>query len=556
MENQKLMLYVALSFVLILLWQAWQQDYGPKSDFPAELVATPPASSAAPFATGNSLARVDAGADVPKSDATAQPALPPLPIQPMLKSADRVRVVTDLLNIEIDTLGGDLRKIELRAYPVAVDNPDQPFRFLSDNPEQFFIAQSGLLGNAAPNHYALYQAEQTDYRLSDGAAELQVPLSWTNSSGIEVTKTYIFHRGSYLVQIKYQVHNATDSEWHGQLYTQFQRTEPPNKRSAFGIYTYTGGIISSPENTYDKVDFARMKKENLSQDFKGGWLAMIEHYFAAAWIPPSDLSIHAYTKVVEGGRYVLGYIEPLVTTPAGGNMTLATRLYVGPKDQHRLKEAAPNLELTVDYGKLTVISQPIYWLLELIQSVVSNWGWSIILLTILIKAAFFHLSATSYKSMAQMRKLNPRIQALKERYGDDRQKMNEAMMEIYRKEKINPLGGCLPIVVQIPVFIALYWVLVESVELRQASWMFWIRDLSTQDPYYVLPLIMGVTMFIQQKLSPTPPDPIQAKVMMAMPIMFTGMFLFFPSGLVLYWVVNNTLSITQQWYITNKLCKE
>lgn len=237
-------------------------------------------------------------------------------------------------------------------------------------------------------------------------------------------------------------------------------------------------------------------------------------------------------------------------------MTLATRLYVGPKDQHRLKEAAPNLELTVDYGKLTVISQPIYWLLELIQSVVSNWGWSIILLTILIKAAFFHLSATSYKSMAQMRKLNPRIQALKERYGDDRQKMNEAMMEIYRKEKINPLGGCLPIVVQIPVFIALYWVLVESVELRQASWMFWIRDLSTQDPYYVLPLIMGVTMFIQQKLSPTPPDPIQAKVMMAMPIMFTGMFLFFPSGLVLYWVVNNTLSITQQWYITNKLCKE
>ncbi|CAK0761174.1 membrane protein insertase YidC [Gammaproteobacteria bacterium] len=558
MDNQKLMLYVALSFVLLMLWQAWQEDYGPKSGTPTTQVAEPLAngSGMAPPTTANSSAKADTSADIPKLATPNLPTLPPSPAQPMLKSAERIHVVTDLYNIEIDALGGDLRQIELRAYPVTAENPDQPFRFLSDNPEQFFIAQGGLLGNAAPNHYALYQIEQTNYRLADGATELQVPLSWRDPSGVEVIKTYVFQRGSYLVQIKYQVRNATNTEWRGQLYTQFQRTEPANKKSAFGIYTYTGGIVSSPETTYDKVDFARMKKENLSQDFKNGWLAMIEHYFAAAWIPPRDLAIHAYTKVVDGDRYVLGYTQLPVTVSAGGNATLATQLYVGPKVQYRMKEAAPNLELTVDYGKLTVIAQPIYWLLEVIQHMVSNWGWSIILLTIIIKAAFFHLSATSYKSMAQMRKLSPRIQALKERYGDDRQKMNEAMMEIYRKEKINPLGGCLPIVVQIPVFIALYWVLVESVELRQAPWMFWIHDLSAQDPYYVLPLIMGVTMFIQQKLSPAPPDPIQAKVMMFMPIMFTGMFLFFPSGLVLYWIVNNTLSITQQWYITNKLAKE
>jgi YidC/Oxa1 family membrane protein insertase len=571
MDNQKLVLYIALSFVLLLLWQAWQRDYGTK---PAPPPTTEQTNTLAAGGNGGvstaSLspeAKSDAGVDIPKPSATAQAtvteaeaaaALPAPPAQPLLKSAARIHVVTDLLNVEIDTLGGDLRQVELRAYPVTVDQPDQPFQFLSDNPERMFIIQGGLLGNTVPNHYALYQADKTDYDLSDGNSALQVPLSWhdPSGSGMEVIKTYTFHRDSYLIQLDYQIHNATETEWRGQVYTQFQRIEPPNKRSMFGIYTYTGGVVSSPENNYDKVDFSRMKKENLSLDFKDGWLAMIEHYFAAALIPPINNEIHAYTKVVNGERYVLGYIGPLVTTPQGESTTLSTQLYVGPKVQQRLKKAATNLELTVDYGKLTVIAQPIYWLLEVIHSVLNNWGWSIILLTILIKAAFFHLSATSYKSMAQMRKLTPRIQALKERYGDDRQRMNEAMMEIYRKEKINPLGGCLPIVVQIPVFIALYWVLIESVELRQAPWMFWIRDLSAQDPYYVLPLIMGVTMFVQQKLSPAPPDPMQAKVMMGMPILFTGMFLFFPSGLVLYWVVNNTLSISQQWYITKKLIKD
>ncbi|CAK0749199.1 Membrane protein insertase YidC [Gammaproteobacteria bacterium] len=546
MDNQKLVLYVALSFVLLMLWQAWQQDYGSKS------ISSPAEQGVYPL--GGPAVKTGGGTDIPRPGATS--VLPAAPSQSVLKSAERIHVVTDRLNVEIDSTGGDLRQVELRSYPVVVEQPDQAFQFLSEAPERMFIAQGGLLGNSAPNHYASYKIEQSDYRLSENASTLQVPLSWHHSSGMEIIKVYTFHRDSYVVKLDYQVHNSTNAEWQGQIYSQFQRIEPPNKKSAFGIYTYTGGVVSSPENIYDKVDFSRMKKENLSLDFKGGWLAMIEHYFAAALIPPTDILIHAYTKIVDGERYVLGYVGPVVTLQPGENATISTSFYIGPKDQQHLKNAATNLELTVDYGKLTIIAQPIYWLLALIQGVVHNWGWSIIFLTILIKAAFFHLSATSYKSMAQMRKLTPRIQALKERFGDDRQRMNEAMMEIYRKEKINPLGGCLPIVVQIPVFIALYWVLVESVELRQAPWMFWIHDLSAQDPYYVLPLIMGVTMFVQQKLSPAPPDPIQAKVMMAMPIFFTAMFLFFPSGLVLYWVVNNTLSITQQWYITNKLIND
>ncbi len=547
MENQKLLLYVALSFVLILLYQAWQQDYGPKPAVsPPSATATAASSATPPVAATPSVAT-----DLPKPIAASQ-AAPTVPSQPQLKSAERVHVVTDLLSVDIDALGGDLRQVDLRAYPLDVAVSDKPFRLISDDPNQFFIAQGGLLGNGAPNHYDLYKAEQTDYRLPEGVDELRVPLTWRDPSGVEVTKSYVFKRNSYLVRVEYQVHNTMATDWQGQVYAQFQRTEPPNKSSMFGIYTYTGAVVSSPENTYDKVDFARMRKDNLSLEDKNGWIAMIQHYFAAAWIPTP--SFHIYTKVVND-RYVLGYMGPIVSVASGATGTVSTNLYVGPKEQSRLKEAANNLELIVDYGKLTVIAQPIYWLLSVIQSIVSNWGWSIILLTILIKAAFFHLSATSYKSMAQMRHLAPRIQALKDRYGDDRQRLNEAMMEIYKKEKVNPLSGCLPILVQIPVFIALYWVLMESVELRQAPWIFWIHDLSAQDPYFVLPLIMGATMFVQQKLSPAPPDPIQAKVMMVLPFLFTFMFLWFPSGLVLYWVVNNTLSIAQQWYITNKMIK-
>ena len=321
------------------------------------------------------------------------------------------------------------------------------------------------------------------------------------------------------------------------------------------LYTYTGGAIYTQENKYEKISFEKMEENALSLEVKGGWVAMLQHYFIGAWVPPTEQTDHFYTNVLPGQRYVLGAYTPSVNLAAGGSHIFSSGFVAGPKLQHELEAIAPGLELTVDYGWLTVVAKPIFWLLGKIHGVLGNWGWSIIVLTLIIKLLFYKLSETSYKSMANMRKMTPRIQALKDRYGDDKQRLNQAMMEMYKKEKINPLGGCLPIVVQIPVFIALYWVLLESVELRQAPWIFWIKDLSIKDPFYVLPLIMGISMFIQQKLNPAPPDPMQAKIMMSLPFVFTVFFAFFPSGLVLYWVTNNILSITQQWVITRKIEK-
>jgi YidC/Oxa1 family membrane protein insertase len=353
------------------------------------------------------------------------------------------------------------------------------------------------------------------------------------------------------VEVEHQVRNLGDEDWSARPYHQLQRT-PLQQQSRF-LYTYTGGVLYSPEEKYQKISFDDMQDENLNRDVKGGWAAMIQHYFLSAWIPPAEQTARYYSRALQGERYVIGMIGPAMNVAAGSDQASQMRLFVGPKLQHVMEEVAPGLELTVDYGMLTILAQPIFWLLENIHALVGNWGWAIIILTILIKLAFYKLSETSYKSMANMRKLAPRLQALKERYGDDKQKLNQAMMDMYKKEKINPLGGCLPILVQIPVFIALYWVLLESVEMRQAPFMLWIQNLSAPDPYYVLPLIMGATMLIQQKLNPAPMDPIQAKVMMILPIVFTVFFAFFPAGLVLYWVVNNALSIAQQYVITKRV---
>ncbi len=547
MDNQRLILFIALSFVALLLWQAWQADYGhrPVTEAPP---ATEQAQRSAPMAPN----------DVPAAlgpAATGQAAVVPAQDRNTLPSGQRVRVMTDLLDVKIDTIGGDVRQVDLLEYPIAADKPKQPVRLLSDNPSDLFIAQSGLLSSQqaeAPSHRAQYTAESAEYRLPAGSDELRVPLHWTSSQGLQVTKTYIFHRNSYVIDLVYELQNKGDAAWNGQLYRQLQRVDRPTDKSRF-IYTYTGGVIYSAETKYEKIPFDKMHEAPLSQDLKDGWAAMIQHYFLAAWIPRPDQTHHYYSNVVDGSRYILGVMDPEVTVAAGANMTLASRLVVGPKLQDRLAKIAPGLDLTVDYGRLTFIAQPLFWLLENIHKVVGNWGWSIIILTVLIKLAFYKLSETSYRSMANMRKLQPRLQALKERYGDDRQRLNQAMMEMYKKEKINPLGGCLPIVVQIPVFIALYWVLLESVEMRQANFMLWIHDLSSPDPYYVLPLIMGVSMLIQQKLNPSPLDPIQQRVMMILPVMFTVFFAFFPAGLVIYWVVNNILSIAQQWVITRRI---
>jgi YidC/Oxa1 family membrane protein insertase len=418
-----------------------------------------------------------------------------------------------------------------------------------------FIAQSGLIGSEkgnAPDHEAIYQNQQDIYKMADGSDELIVPLTWTNSKGVTVTKSFVFHRGSYLAAIRYQIDNQSGESWAARDYGQLQRTEPQSG-NGFTTYTYTGGVYYNPQEKYEKVDFDDMAKKKLSVESDRGWLAMIQHYFLSAWIPPKDQVEHYYTNALKGGKYLIGSYSPTVSVAAGDNITISRQLFIGPKLQDQLESIAEGLELTVDYGWLTVIAKPIFWLLKAIHNWVGNWGWAIIILTLLIKAAFFKLSETSYKSMANMRKFTPRIQAIKDRYGDDKQRIQSAMMELYKKEKINPLGGCLPILVQIPVFIALYWVLLESVELRQAPWILWIESLSEKDPYFILPLIMGVSMFVQQKLNPAPPDPMQAKIMMTLPFVFTIFFAFFPAGLVLYWVVNNLISITQQWYITRKI---
>jgi YidC/Oxa1 family membrane protein insertase len=419
---------------------------------------------------------------------------------------------------------------------------------------KYFVAQSGLLASQgeAPDHHALFSAEQTDYVLADGQNELKVRLHWSNEDGIQVSKVFTFHRDSYKVDLDVEVQNAGQQAWKGRAYQQLQRTEMA--RESMFLYTYTGGVVSSSWDPYEKIEFSEMGEWKPEQSYNtGGWIAMLQHYFFGAWIPASDSANHFYSKALPDGRYLLGLSGEEKTVAPGASAHFASRLYAGPKEQHRLEKIHKDLRLTVDYGMLDILAKPVYWVLEKLHGLFGNWGLAIIFITLIIKLLFYPLSAASYKSMANMRRLSPKLQALKERYGDDRQKMSQAMMEIYKKEKINPLGGCLPILVQIPVFISLYWVLLGSVEIRQAPFYLWIHDLSVRDPYYVLPLIMGVSMFIQQKLNPPPMDPVQAKVMQALPIIFTAFFAFFPAGLVLYWVVNNILSIAQQWYITRKI---
>jgi YidC/Oxa1 family membrane protein insertase len=545
MDNQRLLLFVALSFVVLLLWQAWMKDYGPKPETqPAQPAVQQPATGTAPEE------------ELPPSESAAPPAKRTPPEEISLASGQQVRVETDTLSVVIDTIGGDVRRADLLDYRMTTKPGSAPFRLLNDTMPDLFIVQSGLRtpDGIEPTHHVEYHAEQLRYRLGDEVKSLQVPLHWRSPKGVKVTKRFTFRRGSYVVSMDYDVDNASADAWHGRAYRQLQRSEPAttSSHSRF-IRTYTGGVIYSPEDKYQKLSFEDMKKSPLDRVIAGGWAAMSQHYFLAALIPERSEKDRYYTKTLSGPRYVIGMISPQETVPAGGSATFHTRLYLGPKLQDHLADVAPGLELTVDYGRLTVLAQPLFWLLKTIHKAVGNWGWSIVLLTLLIKLAFYKLSETSYRSMANMRKLAPRLQALKERYGDDRQRLNQAMMDLYKKEKINPLGGCLPIVVQIPVFIALYWVLLDSVELRQAPFMLWVKNLSAPDPYYVLPLLMGGTMLIQQKLNPAPMDPIQAKVMMALPVVFTVFFAFFPAGLVLYWVVNNTLSIAQQYVITRRI---
>ena len=572
MEAQRFILYAALGFVLLLLWQSWQEFSQPLTPTqftgqPNTQTATTPGTPAVPAVADNGAVpgapNVSSATGTALNTTTAGVVTPAVGSTQSVKSEGRIDVRTDLLHAQIDLFGGDIRIVELMNHAVSSKTPDIPFRLMNDEGFDLFTAQTGLIGNDRdyPDHQKTFTAERSSYDMA-GNDTLDVVLSWTADDDVEYKKVFTFTRGKYVIDIRYDIDNNSDTDWNGFLYGQYLRTnvEAESEGGFFGrLPSYKGGAIYTPEDKYEKIDFDDMNEQPLSRTVDSGWVAMLQHYFVSAWLPDAGGSYRFYSKVTQtatGPRYNIGYNNMLPTTVAvGGQGSVATRLFAGPKEQKHLGEAAENLLLTVDYGWLTPVSQPLFVVLIWIHSVVGNWGWSIILLTMLIKAVFYPLSAASYRSMGKMKKLQPRLQTLKERYGGDKTKMNQAMMEMYKKEKVNPMGGCLPIVIQIPVFIALYWVLLESVELRQAPWLGWIKDLSIQDPYYILPLIMGASMFAQQLLNPQPLDPIQKNVMMAMPVVFTVFFLWFPAGLVLYWVVNNVLSIAQQWYITQNLNK-
>lgn len=560
MDNLRLILVFTLILISVMLWQSWQQDYGPHSEVATtgssrnEQTATDGAAQP-PMISGDTAvpnigvsvdSSVKTAAQLPNVGETTPPA------------GRLIRVQTDLFKLDIDTKGGTVKNMFLMEYPLTLDAPEEKFQLMKSDPPGLFVAQSGLIGmekEKAPTHESQYQAKGDNLEMREGQDSLSIDLVWSHNSGITVTKRYTFTRGSYQIKVQHIVNNASAQPWSGREYDQLQRSPDADDGKSNFMYTYTGAAIYTPENKYEKIALEDMKESKLDLKVKGGWVAMLQHYFLGAWVPSPEEENHFYTEVYPGERYTVGTYTPSITVAKDAEYTFTSSLVAGPKLQNQLREISPGLELTVDYGWLTIVAQPIFWLMGKLHSIFGNWGWSIIVLTLLIKLLFYKLSEASYKSMANMRKVTPRMKALKERFGDDKQRLNQAMMDLYKKEKINPLGGCLPIVVQIPVFIALYWVLLESVELRQAPFMLWIYDLSAKDPYYVLPVIMGVSMFIQQKLNPTPPDPMQAKIMMALPFVFTVMFATFPAGLVLYWVVNNILSISQQWYITRQIDK-
>ena len=538
MDIRRVGLYAALAFVVYTLWTNWWIDY-PVAVLPQQQTVT---------ASGRDDRLLPTMVE-------NKPALSVASASTKLKS-ESIRVQTDVLDLSIDLKHGDVVDAQLLDYPESATEKNKPFALLQNNTGERYIADSSLFvvdEQTVKPVQVDFTSAQKQYKLEPDQQKLIVSLTGKNPEGLSVKKEFTFEKGSYLIAVRYVLANEGTAPWKGYMNTQFLRTSPKeDKSSMFHVGSYTGASYAKPgQSRYKKVAFTDMSKANLDLESDGGWIAMQQHYFLTAWIPPADSKNRFYTRAVDGD-YTIGAVSPPIIVPPAEQQHIESRLYLGPEVTSTLSAIAPGLDLTVDYGWLWFISAALFSLMKAIYSVVGNWGWSIVLVTVLIKLVFYKLSATSYKSMAGMRKLQPKLLALRERYGDDKAKISQATMEMYRAEKVNPLGGCLPIVVQIPVFIALYWVLLESVELRQAPFMLWIADLASADPYHVLPVIMGATMLIQQKLNPAPPDPMQAKIMMFLPVLFTGLFWNFPAGLVLYWIVNNSLSILQQWYITRK----
>jgi YidC/Oxa1 family membrane protein insertase len=554
MDNQRLLVWATFGILLWFTYQTWMQDYGP-----APVTAAPPADTeqtpAAP--TEEQLTLPELG-EVGGEPADETAALPGSESAATAGEGSIITVRTDVLELQISTRGGTLIRATLLGYPVEKDRPNDLVELLSPEHDNLGLIRTGLRSatGATADQDTVFGSPRSDYVLGD-ADEIAVPLTWTDESGVTIEKRFLFTRGSYAILVQHTLDNASDEPWRGDQYTQLLRRSKGVDRSMFDVDSYS---FDGPQ-TYNGEKAEKYKRDDLVE--KGpvefstpdGWVAAIQHHFLSAIVPESGAP-HVYRVDVQGDTMIASVVGAKRTVEPGATETFSRQLFVGPKIQSQLEELHERLKLTVDYGWLTILSQPMFWLLGFIHDYVGNWGVSIILVTMLIKLAFYKMTETSGRSMAKMRNLQPRIKALQERYKDDKQQLSQQMMDLYKREKVNPAAGCLPILIQMPFFLAFYWVLIESVEMRQAPFMLWITDLSTRDPYFILPLIMGAAMLLQQKLNPAPADPVQARVMQIMPIMFTGFFAFFPSGLVLYWATNTVLSIAQQWKINKVVEKE
>ncbi|MGB1237483.1 MAG: membrane protein insertase YidC [Pseudomonadales bacterium] len=539
MDFQRIILGTTLAIITYMMVLQWNSDYG------SEPVATEQAASVSAYGSSAASTDLPAGEKVSSTD------LPGTQSEAVTSTGQLISVKTDVLNVLIDSKGGDIIQVALPGEKAQLGS-ELPFVLLEQNANRTYVAQSGLIGANGPDAAAdgrpTYSSTNTEYTL-DGDS-LQVDLTY-RKDGVTITKRFTFTKGQYAVGLEYIIDNKSDSNWQGQLFAQIKRdsSSDPSEQTDMGMQSYLGAVFSTEKDNYQKYDFDDISDANFNESSKDGWVAMVQHYFVSAWIPAPGAE-YQYSTRKSNGNNIAGFVSPVINAPADSVSKVSATFFAGPKDQAQMEATAPALNLTVDYGWLWWIASPLYWLLTKIYSFVGNWGLAIIGITIVVKAALFHLNAKAFKSMAKMRKFGPEITRLKELYGDDRQKMSQEMMTLYKKEKINPLGGCLPIVAQMPIFIALYWVLMESVELRHADFLY-LTDLSVKDPYFILPILMGASMFIQQSLNPAPPDPMQAKIMKMLPLLFTFFFLWFPAGLTLYWVVNNILSIAQQ-YVINK----
>ena len=558
MENVRLLLIASLLFLGLLIYQSWQKDYGSRTEL-NDNSQTPASEKERVFAAGGNTEKQ---IDVPRIDSFSSASAVPAPggkdlEKRVLETSQQGKVITvstDLFSATVNLQGGSLERVILKKYPVDPKDPTETVELLGSSPTKVYLYQGGLQGPIGfPSHYDHYETESYSYELLPSANELTVPMFWSGGDGVKVTKNLVFRRDDYRIDVTYRVQNSGPDLLRVHHYEQLKRNEVSSRQGM--IYTFSGAALSTPDKRFEKFDIDDLREDPIDVIASDSWVGVLQHYFVSALMAPVGIAYNYYSMVLPNNIFIVGFQSPANLIEPGKELTFGSSLYVGPKANARLEQQTEGMELAVDYGVLWFIAKPLFLMLTFFYEIGENWGWAIIALTILIKLIFYPLSAAGYRSMANMRKVQPRMLALRDRYKDDKAQLNQAMMKLYKDEKINPLGGCFPILVQIPVFIALYWVLLESVEIRQAPFILWITDLSSRDPYFVLPLLMGISMWGQQKLNPAPMDPIQAKVMQILPFVFTVFFAFFPSGLVLYWLVNNILSIAQQWRITHLIEK-